>query len=730
MENKLRFGALLSEWVHFDVSLGLTPDLLPVVANPGAVISEKSAMKEKGKVPSIYSRGYVVGLPKWTQRVASDLDIAAWMKQPDYGICIQTRTVRALDVDVTDPEKAAEINSFIVQHLGMVLPCRWRANSSKCLWAFRLDGDLAKRVIRVAERSKDTPSQLIEFLGNGQQFVAAGTHTSGARILWDWNGHNDFPTLTPQQFEDLWLSLADKFAVGSAMTGSLRKRGEYIPTHDEIADKIIDLGLDLGQGGDGQIFITCPWKDNHSMDSGHTETAYFPRGTGGYQLGHFKCLHAGCAHHGDTDFEVALGLRDGEFGELPEEMKTPFLNFERSKAKKGPNAGKILATLDNLQMAIANPHYLRTQVRFDRFADNELIRTWHENPTQRSDWRRMTDADPVEFRRFLQKERNFAAVGKDLMNDALCAHASREHFDSAIEWLEGLPEWDGVNRIDVFMHHYFGADDNDYSRSVGRYLWTALAGRCLVPGIKADMAVILKGEQGIFKSTSIAAMSPDPEMFAELCIGEKEDTLVRRMRGKLVVELGELRGLYTKEFEAVKAFLVRQYDEWIPKYKERMARMPRRCIFIGTTNHDEFLVDETGNRRFLPVLVGVADIEGIKRDRDMLWAEARQMFREHGIQWREAEELAKNEHHKFVVQDSWADDINTYLDTADINKVTPRQRGYVTINEILRNALNITASSSNMGLERKAGKVLRQLGWKSLTKRVEGKPVRVFANTQ
>ncbi len=723
----VRFGATVEEWVHFDVTLGLTSDLLPVVANPEAVISEKSAMKEKGKVPSLYSRSYVVGLPKWTQRIASDFDIAAWMKQPDYGICLQTRLVRALDVDVSDPEKAAEISAFIVERLGMVLPCRWRANSSKCLFAFRLDGDLAKRVIRVTEKTEEVPSQLIEFLANGQQFVAAGTHTSGARILWDWNGYNDFPTLTPQQFEDLWYALADKFGIGASVTGSLRKRGDYIPIEDEVANKIIDNGLDLGQGNDGQIFVACPWKDNHSMDSGYTETAYFPRGSGGYELGHFKCMHAGCSGHGDTDFEVAMGLRDGEFDAVsPEDSKHPVLNFDRNK-----KTGDIKATLHNLRIALAHPFFTGLEIKYDTFNDDDMLRAWSDKPEGLGEWRRMKNADPVNLRRLLQKERNFVGISREMMRDALVAHGEEKQLDSAINWLEALPEWDGVSRIDGFMHHYFGSQDNDYSRAVGRYLWTALAGRCLVPGIKADMAVILKGEQGIFKSTSIAAMSPTPEMFAELNIGDKEAELARRMRGKLVIELGELRGLYSKEFEAVKAFLARQYDEWIPKYLERQTRVPRRGIFIGTTNHDEFLVDETGNRRFLPLIVGVADIAAIRRDRDLLWAEARQMFKEQGIQWQEAEELARGEHHKFTVQDSWSEDINQYLDTQDINKVTPRQRGYVTVNEILRLALNIQASATNTGQEKKVGKVLRQMGWKYKQKRLEGgKPSWVFINVQ
>lgn len=716
------YGATPHEWGTFDVLMGLTADLLPVVANPKAIISPDSKMKDKGKVPSHYNRqGHVVGMADWTRRIATDLDIERWSVRKDYGICIQTRNVRALDIDVPDATKAALIGLIIEQELG-AMPVRFRNNSWKFLVAFRLEGQFTKRIIRVTEKTEKEPSQLIEFLATGQQFIAAGTHSTGARIEWKWNGHEDFPVVQAADFERLWARLEREFGIAPTMRMTLRERGESFESPDAVAEMLVEKGLALGEGNDGQLFIECPWKDNHSSDSGMTETAYFPRGTNGYDLGHFKCLHAGCADKTDTDFEEKLGLRDDMF-EVVE--VTPETN-EKGEVVQGPppyerdKKGVIKARLFNLALALARPDVIGREIRFDVYRDEDMVRL------PGGDWRPLTDGDLVKLRTHLERVVRFESIGRELMRDALAAHGEDYRFDSAIETLERLPDWDGKPRIDTFMHRYFGAEDTAYSRAVGRYLWSALAGRTLQPGVKADMAVILRGEQGVIKSSAIAALALDEDQFGEISLGEPEDKLARLMRGKSVMELGELRGFYSKEFEAIKAWIVRRFDEWVPKYKEKRIKFYRRCVFIGTTNHVEFLVDETGNRRFLPVEVKRADIKAIRRDRYQLWAEARDLFVAEGICWQEAEELAKGEHAKFTMHDSWEDDVSTWLDLEDVDGSKPRDRDFLRTSDVMREALNIDARSANAGIERRVAKVLISLGYSRARQYVDGKQVRVF----
>ena len=123
MPDNAKFGATAGEWLHFDLILGLTSEMLPVVSNPDAVISSQSKIKKLGKTPSIYNRaGKVAGLVDWTSKVGTSAEVDKWSQVADYGICIQTRVVRALDIDVPDMAKAERIAAWWGRELGIELP--------------------------------------------------------------------------------------------------------------------------------------------------------------------------------------------------------------------------------------------------------------------------------------------------------------------------------------------------------------------------------------------------------------------------------------------------------------------------------------------------------------------------------------------------------------------------------------------------------------------------------
>lgn len=719
-------GASRDDWDTLDILMDLGADLLPVVSNMQATISPLSSMSDLGKTPSRYNRDrQAAGIPKWTQHYATPADTARWAQEPDYGICIQTRKVRAIDVDVPDLAAAALIREFITLHLECELPQRVRNNSGKFLLAFRLPGALTKRVIRVE-------GGIIEFLATGQQFIAAGTHPSGARYEWAGGLPDDFPTLDLVQFEALWAALQEQFAVAPPAdarparesTGgpaapidpaALRSALAAIPNgedtaleYDDWLHVIMALHYETDAGADGlamahEFSSRSPQYNADEVDlewsriNGVTAPGKEPA-AGGSILLLARRYGWNDSDVSVDDFQVMAPPPPDAAGRPDPGPMPKFLRKERT--------GQICCTMDNLVKAIGRPDMTGMAVAHDQFRDEIMYSTDHGEA-----WRPFKDHDTTVMRIALER-RGFEPPPKEGVRDAMLLVAQRNAFDSAQLWL-GRQHHDGVSRVETFLPRYFGTEDTPYTRAVSRYIWTALAGRVLDPGCQVDMAPILVGEQGLRKSSALAAMVPDRDFFAEISFSEKEDDLSRKMRGLLLGEIAEMKGLHGRDSEWIKAWMTKRHENWTPKYREFNTRFPRRSLFIGTANTSELLVDKTGHRRWLPTMVGdMVDVEGIAGDRGQLWAEGAALFMAGGVDFQEAEELAKLEHDDYRLVDEWEPIIAAWLAQPDeLGGDTPGAREYLTTHGVLSGALQKDAKNCTRGDETRIGGILHILGY-------------------
>jgi predicted P-loop ATPase len=166
------------------------------------------------------------------------------------------------------------------------------------------------------------------------------------------------------------------------------------------------------------------------------------------------------------------------------------------------------------------------------------------------------------------------------------------------------------------------------------------------------------------KSSAVNALAPISDTYAELNfhdIDNKDSKML--LNGKLIGELAELQGLRSKEANMIKAWVVRQVEEYRPPFAKLNVRIPRRCAFIGTTNDDEFLSVGENNRRWLPLdVVNQADIESLIADRTQIWAEAIHTFKESGVLFRDAETYQKEVNDTYsVIDESLQDKIEEYI---------------------------------------------------------------------
>ncbi|WP_313330681.1 VapE domain-containing protein [Comamonas sp.] len=390
--------------------------------------------------------------------------------------------------------------------------------------------------------------------------------------------------------------------------------------------------------------------------------------------------------------------------------------FDRDKT------GKAKAIINNLLAALKHPGVTGVHIGHDSFRDEIMLA-----PAGTEQWRTFTDADYVRLRAQLELGRNgFAPIGRETMRDAVLMVAAENTFDSAMLWL-GQQRWDGVRRIDTFLVDLFGAEDTPYARAVSEYLWTAMAGRVLHPGCKADMVPILVGNQGLGKSTAIAALVPSIDFFAEVSFAESDDNLSRKMRGKLVAEIAELKGLHSRDMETVKAFVTRTHEKWIPKYREFETTFPRRLVFVGTTNKDQFLADDTGNRRWLPIRVGDVDVAKIRQIAAQCWAEAAIRFEQVGVAWQQAQALAVDVHEEFSFHDEWEDKIVGWI-AGGMPELENPADGLPT-SEVLRLAIGFEGRLIKRSDEMRAASVLKKIGFKSARVSVNGSQTRRWLPT-
>jgi predicted P-loop ATPase len=214
---------------------------------------------------------------------------------------------------------------------------------------------------------------------------------------------------------------------------------------------------------------------------------------------------------------------------------------------------------------------------------------------------------------------------------------AKEHpFHPIREYLDNLT-WDGTSRIEGWMSLYLGCDHSPYVSAVGkRWLISAVA-RVYQPGVKADCAVILEGEQGLRKSTALRVLAGTWFTDEVADLGSKDSAM--QTSGVWIVELAELDSMTRGEVSKIKAFMSRSTDRFRPPYGRRVIEAPRQCVFAGTVNHGAYLRDETGGRRFWPVACTRILVDELARDRDQLWAEAVHRFRSGETWWLDTVEL-------------------------------------------------------------------------------------------
>jgi predicted P-loop ATPase len=182
--------------------------------------------------------------------------------------------------------------------------------------------------------------------------------------------------------------------------------------------------------------------------------------------------------------------------------------------------------------------------------------------------------------------------------------------------------WDGTKRIDTWLTDYCEAPDTPFARAVGRMHLVASVRRPRQPGCKYDYILVTEAPEGKNKSTAIRVLAGKENFSDQTILGVDDKMAQELMTGVWLYEIADLTDITKADVNRVKAFASRDTDRARPAYGRCVEKRPRRCTLWGTTNDQQYMKSQTGNRRFLPVPAGRIDIEALARDRDQLWGEA------------------------------------------------------------------------------------------------------------
>jgi predicted P-loop ATPase len=363
------------------------------------------------------------------------------------------------------------------------------------------------------------------------------------------------------------------------------------------------------------------------------------------------------------------------------------------------NNGKMLPVLANAAKAIRGESKLANAIAFDEMQRVPMLVS--SIGDGRVFPRPITDTDVVKVQEWMQ-EAGIRRISKDAVGDAMRLCAEERAFHPVRDYLNDL-KWDAVPRLDSWLATYLGTESTPYSSAIGRMFLISMVARIFHPGCKVDYMLVLEGSQGALKSSACSTLGNIwfSDAMPDVSVGKDAQ---QHLRGKWLIEVAEMHAMNRADTTLLKAFITRTTERYRPSHGRLEVIEPRQCVFVGTTNRDVYLRDETGGRRFWPVKCGRVDIAALAADRDQLFAEATFRYKAAEPWWpskdMEREHIEPQQKQRYEA-DAWEEKIGAFVAV----------RSDVTVGEVARGALLMDTARLGTTDQRRISAALESLGW-------------------
>lgn len=417
--------------------------------------------------------------------------------------------------------------------------------------------------------------------------------------------------------EIAWLDLPEKIKKGIVSGEGVTDRSAYLLP---AAKALFNAGLDRDE-----VLTVLTEPDTFLGECAYEHAQTKSRGAAARWLWRYSVKKVWQESEPSQVFANVTGEEEATLSEEAAKAQAEDFDEERpwtQELQKTQHGGAKL-TVRNLDLIFSNLVGKEIFVR-DVFAGRDSYGI--DTPWGGEKGHSLTDVDLVLMKRWLSDTVYQIEPPTSLILETAMAVAFRNRVHPVREWLSGL-KWDGTPRLATWIkRHLKGKAPEPFLSEVSQTFLIAMVKRVFEPGCQWDYVLILEGGQGKYKSSTARALAGDGWFMDNLPDLRDKDAMLN-LQGKWLVELGELAGVKRSDFNLVKDYLSRRCDSVRSPYGRLREDIPRQSVFIGTVNEGQYLKDPTGNRRFWPVRVGTCDVEGLKAEREQLFAEAMALYR-------------------------------------------------------------------------------------------------------